>query len=821
MPRKTPSTNTTSAAATLNNLSHPYPTPSTSPLLVPTLPLPLSPVPVLGAPITLKTPNQHHVHDSTLSLPIGTTLNIPRKNGSSRIGQSILGQLLAAHKPGRDHHKLANDATLSLETIRPKEQQRRSILPTSWTMGFSKSSSMQGLSLSSPPGKTAGSALTANRNVMKNAEQNERQHAMLPSAWLENVLSRLSRSDLHSAPHYATMPRVGLQEQKRPQLQRMFTEQPMEKKGEGKDSSKTKPASPTTMNPKSKAASLKPQTLSRKSSICEVALGDDARELFQQNRPKTLSSAVISSSIVPAMGPAKPTRNGRQHSMDAVMTLKSANVLPANMSESLASSCPPASTSTTRKTTRGRFTIESSSAAPIPLRTRTLSCTAGTAPPGHPQHQQILNSFERPALSLSPASPTALTFSLPPSSMDAIRPPSFRSMDASVQTSPPLSPPPQFVNTQSVDGASNSSTSTPIVIPRGGRPSHQRTHSNSSVQSCTSASSRRSQVIIPPPPSASSLQFASFSSIASCGGAGVSGAKCSNAAAPPPLYQQHQPQRRPPPNNSNSSNNNFRNLSIQIVPGDKNDAGLGSHDGQLFHLDTPIVHPLDEGTNGQESKGARDGPTQQEMQTAHQTMNRVHPSQDLIDSPREFSAPMTTCSTSSSSVSSMSSSLGNCGVEGGSRGTGGYERNSQGAGYFRQRSLSATNFNSQRLSGHSSNNHSIQQQQPTESAGFWTERTARRTHGSVSNAGHQCRSSTPPVRGPSDNALPVSSYGSSHGEISDVVMIKKSAKGRTFTVERTIPASPTRSSRFIVGSSTDELFVPAPPQHRTSSPLHN
>lgn len=44
----------------------------------------------------------------------------------------------------------------------------------------------------------------------------------------------------------------------------------------------------------------------------------------------------------------------------------------------------------------------------------------------------------------------------------------------------------------------------------------------------------------------------------------------------------------------------------------------------------------------------------------------------------------------------------------------------------------------------------------------------------------------------------------SFGETSDVVMVKKSATGRMFTVERTIPVSPTRCSRFIVVSAEEE-----------------
>ncbi|KAF9987815.1 hypothetical protein BGZ65_001793 [Modicella reniformis] len=296
MPRPKISTNptsTTTAAAgeTLNDLSSP-PSPVST--------LPSSPLSALTSSITLKTPNQQYLHDSTRSLPIGTTLSISRKNGASRIGQSILGHLFASHKPSRDHQRLSNDATLSLETIRPKDQQRRSILPTNWTTGLSKPTSMQGLSLKSPPplsgGKVASGDLpAAGRDVMEIAEVNEYQQPMLPSVWLESVLSRLSRSDLKSSPPYATLPRAGLSEHKSTTpLRTMFAEldpKPKQQRDMKTSRSKIKPMSSNSTLDQSK-------TMSRRGSACEVALGDDARILFQQKRPKTLSSAVISSSIM-------------------------------------------------------------------------------------------------------------------------------------------------------------------------------------------------------------------------------------------------------------------------------------------------------------------------------------------------------------------------------------------------------------------------------------------------------------------------------------------------------------------------------------------
>ncbi|KAF9203375.1 hypothetical protein BGZ49_006495 [Haplosporangium sp. Z 27] len=779
MPRtKLSSTNPASAATTvtLNDFTHPYPTPSTSPLLVPTLPPPHSPLSTaLTSPLSLRAPNQQHIHDSTLSLPIGTTLTIPRKNGGHRIGQSILGQLLA-HKPSRDHHKLANDATLSLETIRPKEQQRRSILPPSWTMSFQKpatstqgsyKTSSQNVQQHSSVNMVPGLSSSSNRNVMENLDQSDQQ-PILPSVWLESVLTSLSRSETNTLSHYATLPRVDLHERRRPALQPLFAD-------EKTNATKSKPTVPSSSKPSSKSKrgatlNVGSQTLSRKGSACELALGDDARELFQQNRPKTLSSAVISSSIVPTK---ESLRNVRQLSLDSDTALKP-SVQPLSAIESAPKSSAPPST-TTR--TKGRFIIESLSPTtnpdpnPNPVRTRTLSCTVATssipllnAQPSIDTERSSTLPPEKSVYPKPPSSPTR-SFSLPPPSPTTVNRAPPKSSHTNMSPSP--SPSSRFTVTDYFsNGASNSSTSNPILIPR---TNHNRTQSNSSS---ASTSSKRSQVIIPPPISTSSLQFASFSSIAT-----------------PDVG----PRRAGPSNVSN----NFRNLSIQIVDNvDKCDTSPGSHDGQLFHIDTPSIHPFDEDESGPYS-------TRSEMHTAHQTMNRVHPNQVSFENSGDYA------STSCSSVSSLSSSVGNYGS--GNRTANqygydqnhyGYERNSPGVDYFRQRSLSTTNLDL-RPSPHRSPSHgSLQTHQEGE---MWSERSKRRALESSS----ECSDGIP-IKGMSQSRS--ASVSSSFGEVSDIV-IKKSATGRMFTVERTIPASPTKSSRFIVGPTQSPTpSLPSPLQ---------
>ncbi|KAF9362997.1 hypothetical protein BGX34_005097 [Mortierella sp. NVP85] len=116
------------------------------------------------------------------------------------------------------------------------------------------------------------------------------------------------------------------------------------------------------LNQKSKDALplLEPKVVSRKAS-----LGDEARALFQQNRPKTLSTAaVISSSIVSAEGSLGSLGAPRQPSMDSsalkTTTPSFPTNLPTNLPKSSIETCPSPTTTTTR-TTRGRFTIESSS----------------------------------------------------------------------------------------------------------------------------------------------------------------------------------------------------------------------------------------------------------------------------------------------------------------------------------------------------------------------------------------------------------------------------------------------------------------------------
>ncbi|KAI1315967.1 hypothetical protein EDD11_010606 [Mortierella claussenii] len=907
MPRTKLSSTNATTSATLNDLAHPYPTPSTSPLLVPTLPPPPSPLSALTAPIvTLKAPNQQHVLDSTLSLPVGTTLNIPRKNGSSRIGQSILGQLLASHKPGRDHHKLASDAALSLETIRPKEQQRRSILPASWTMSFQKSTTrMHGLSLdpASVPALhqqqhvARGKVNSIRHHGMENKEPSEQQHQhpVLPSVWLESVLSRLSRSDMLTPPHYATLPRISLQESTPPSLRPIFSDLESSRKDStaaARDEKRTgnlKPASSRSSNSSHDKGLASPgpksATLSRRGSACELALGDDAHELFHQNRPKTLSSAVISSSIVPAK---ESLRNVRQRSLDSsVSATKPVTTLavPGNLPKSSTESCPPLGTTT--KTTRGRFTIESSSSAPNPFRTRTLSCTGATPSPMLVHQQQQKSVVERSTLSVSP-----------PPSISANRPLSYsapRSSNASTPSSPsfPLSTSSDLsVSSVSHDvlytnsNSYNNSTSNPISIPRTTKPNHQRTHSNSSIQSSTSTSSRRSQIIIPPPASSSSLQFASFSSISSPNGV------LTGATASPHVHPQHSiPPRRSTPNNSancniitksdnNSNSHNFRNLSIQIVGGGDvsgDDAGQDnqdSRDSQVFHLETLTVHPLDKDAARSPASTSSAAPDE-DFRGAHQTMNRVHPRQDSIDNPTDCHGPLATCSTSCSSVSSLGSSLGNYGRGGqhqqqqsqqshfgadhGFFYQGYHDRNGSSgtAGYFRQRSLSATNVDSRtgsssaqryhqqpELLHHHVGGHPTPLQQ-TKQGSLWNEMSTRRTHGSVSNADHHLHhrsDGTPPAKSggsmsssysgtgssfPLSSSSTLSSGSSSSTPQSDIVMVKKSATGRMFTVERAIPPSPTKCSRFIVVSSTDELCVPitgdslSPSPPRSSTPLQD
>ncbi|KAF9194569.1 hypothetical protein BGZ50_006080 [Haplosporangium sp. Z 11] len=774
MPRtKLSSTSTAAATAAasataLNDLSHPYPTPSTSPSLSPTLSPSTSPLPTLAVPLSLKTPNRQHVLDSTLSLPLGTTVTIPRKNGINRIGQSILGQLLSGHRSGRDHHTFSNDPTLSLQTIRPKEQQRRSVLPMSWTMGLSsaKSTALKGLPFTSPPQKpppthhssgntTPGATFSAPLNFMEDLDHDEDQ-PMLPSVWLEKALSGLSRTNSNVAPHYVTLPRVNWQDeqqqqQKRPVFpglglkSRSKSKPKLPKDGDKTIASTSKPtptsSSSSTMQLRTKDDLAMPNSkdLSRRGSACELALGDDARGLFQQNRPKTLSSAVISSSIVPTR---ESLRNERQRSLDSSAYLKSVPKIPANLPASSTASCPPSTGTTT--TTRGRFTIESSSALPIPFRTRTLSCSSSPPTPTTPLQQSTTTrkqSMQKNTIPTMPPENSTLPFS-PPSSipMSTARSTSSRSSIVSVPPSPSLSPSSPMISHMMHDAAYKSS--------------HQRTHSNSSIHSSASTSSRRSQVIIPPPASASTFQFASFSSMVT--------------SADGPGHQLNA-QRRP---------NNIRNLSIQVTETNvnKKDSSTG-HSHQSLQGESLRVHPLDMDVP---ANGPMTDPGMILVhQHQHQTMNRVHPHQEPIEIPRISSAP----------------------------------------GYIRQRSLSATNLGSSSSASSSlpqrashPNRQSCTRPEMNHHTHSWTERPTRRSDGSLTSGivSHRHRDNEDPqeTRFGSSVSLtrgtisPISS--SSHGETSDVVMVKKSATGRMFTVERTIPASPTKCSRFTVVSSSDE-----------------
>ncbi|KAF9940132.1 hypothetical protein BGZ70_006366, partial [Mortierella alpina] len=216
------------------------------------------------------------------------------------------------------------------------EQQRRSILPLSWTVGLSAKASsaaagLQGLFMAQPAAPPAsplapGKGAAGGSSVTETTEQSEPSQPLLPSVWLESIISGLSRSDLNTPPHYATLPRVQWdneqleQHKDRPRHARFLfaglglgqkQKQRQSDEDKKKRLAKGKPVSPGSVAPTPSAAALhptskdslttpSPKALSRRGSACEMALGSDAREIFLQNRPKTLSSAVISSSIVPA-----------------------------------------------------------------------------------------------------------------------------------------------------------------------------------------------------------------------------------------------------------------------------------------------------------------------------------------------------------------------------------------------------------------------------------------------------------------------------------------------------------------------------------------
>ncbi|KAG0086264.1 hypothetical protein BGZ93_008181 [Podila epicladia] len=811
----------------LNTLDQPpYPTPSTSPT---------SP---LSTPSSLK----------GLNAP-------PSPTTKPRIGQSILGQLLAPHK-GRNHYTLANDAALSLETIRPKEQ-RRSGLPASWAFGFSRTTT----AVPSPStlNVTPLAVSMANRKG-RAVDPDQHYQTVLPSAWLEKILAGLSKSRTEVPPHYATLPKDGYPGSSTTSAPRSVMslfdskgKSPRLSKDSKPPSSKLKrfselpiPSSPLTkpgtLSPTPMGALLHterpeaPHKMVRRSSACELALGEEARELFQQNRPKTLSSAVISSTIVKHQkGSVQETKGMTSDSTTSTSSSSStSSTSSSSSSTSLDNSEAPTMTESvsgtppTTTVTRGRFTIESSSSTPMasPMaRTRTLSTASTSALPMAPVTSFSSSylapptltpggtrpNLDQPTISLSPASP--LSFSLPSSSMTSARP-SSSSRSFSV---PSGSTPPSNGSTSS----SSSSCSNPISIPRATRSNHQRTHSNSSVQSSgsTSSSSRRSQVIIPPANTAS-LQFASFSSMASSS-SGTGNGNVPSSARPPAVKRAN-----------SSNNNNFRNLSIHVLGKDTDDEEDSeapprpeSDGSQVFHLESS-VHPLDHPM--MLSSRVHTSPNLMH----HQTMHRVNPHSHVhVDSPSDStgsSASMTRCgsfccSSGRSSLNSLSSFGANempTSVEYGP---------ACHAGYFRQRSLSTTHLDSSLYNNSKSGSspvpvpipsassyHHPQHLQPQRHSSSWSDRPGRRTHGSLSHEPshlphhlHQLhnRNSTPSLLSHGHGQLLDSSGStskSSFGETSDVVMVKKSATGRMFTVERTIPASPTRCSRFIVVSAEEE-----------------
>jgi len=314
------------------------------------------------------------------------------------------------------------------------------------------------------------------------------------------------------------------------------------------------------------------------------------------------------------------------------------------------------------------------------------------------------------------------------------------------------------------------------------------------------------------------------------------------------------PEKRP---NSGGSNN-IRNLSIQIVDVNNKTKGLtngsqasnnsSSREDRRRHLGeyegepTP-VHPFDEDLAAADDAIATDAVASSSLTTAvatgapgivgrtHQTMNRVHPLQDhdFVDSPASlesnnsrsgsFVAPSVVAPAvlpfpdrrasdnnppqqyqqhyyhDGAAATAAAASQGAGGGSGGG-GFGYFDRTSTGS--FRPRSLSATTLDPVG-NGHGQSLH----QQLS-----WADRKAlqMRREGSFSSL--------------SSNA----GGGSSGGELSDVVMVKKSAKGRMFTVERTVapPSSPTRSSsRFIVVSSNEDVCLSTPTPSPLSSPsLH-
>ncbi|KAG9073364.1 hypothetical protein KI688_001159 [Linnemannia hyalina] len=810
----------------------------------------------------------------------------PRKSGGSRIGQSILGQLLAAHSPGGRNNSGGGGSEMSSETHRPKEQQRRSVFPASWGLNFSSSSSksraMQqgGPSLPSRHSSTAAAPSTAAAapkgvtggvvplggpllpsHLVENPEPMDRLQPVLPSVWLESILSGLSRADLNTPPHYATLPRVNWQDEQQQQPP-IFPGLGPRLKKEDRPSSSNRTRLPSSAavaegaaagtrlppHPDPSTSTLHPrsqQTLHKKSSVCELALGDDARELFQQNRPKTLSSAVIQSQIVPLKESLR--NNMRQRSLDSSATLapssgaankpvmesspnhrvSSGSVITVDTPSSSAQATPA-----TVKTTRGRFTIESQSALPSPARTRTLSCASATAL-NYEESSSYSSSYSSsltPSSTLSSGglqdrgmSPRRMdrtaSYPVTPSSPKLSHSfPSSRSLHSPLfPPSPRLSPlSADYTNSNGDSSNSTNTTSSPISIPSRasspvssptGRSSHQRSQSNTS----STSSSRFSKVIIPPPASAASLQFASFSSVGSPPRPSVPSASPTvepSTWAASSTGDSLVTEKRP--NNSGGSNN-IRNLSIQIVDADRTsrNSSRASRRTLEYEREPTPVHPLDEDLAASASTTpATTGSAvarENGLIRTHQTMNRVHPAldQDFVDSPG--------CSESSSSLDSR---VGGIGTFMGlpdrrasdnahqqqyeSGGFGYFDRTSPGS--FRPRSLSATNLDS--VGTNNGSTPSLHQQLS------WADRTAMQRE--ESSHSRSFDTGTPPASASSSSVSPHIHGG---GELSDVVMVKKSAKGRMFTVERQStlpPASPTKSSRFIVVSSTEDMCLSPP-----------
>ncbi|KAF8936197.1 hypothetical protein BGZ47_009620 [Haplosporangium gracile] len=346
------------------------------------------------------------------------------------------------------------------------------------------------------------------------------------------------------------------------------------------------------------------------------------------------------------------------------------------------------------------------------------------------------------------------------------------------------------------------------------------------------SASRFSQVIIPPPASAASLQFASFSSIgfpsrSSAPSVTKNAAEGSSSWATGTGDSSLMKEKR---SNNSGGINNIRNLSIQIVEADRSsrNSSRASRRTLEYEGEPTSVHPLDEDLAAVSSASTTPATTggavtrEDGLIRTHQTMNRVHPNldQDFVDSPG-----------GSEGSSSLGSRVGS--INGGGSGTflgphdrrasdnahqkqheGGFsyfDRTSPGS--FRPRSLSATNLDS--VGTNNGSTPSLHQQLS------WADREAMQREGSSHSRSFD--TGTPPISGSSFLSPHLHPSNGGGGELSDVVMVKKSAKGRMFTVERQTtlpPASPTRSSRFIVVSSTEDMCLSSPSPLSPHHALH-